>query len=144
MTLDLWRHRERQTPTPGHDDHIIDARSDPAPPAQVSAETANHGEELRELVRLCMAGHVYDVEPWIQNGQPIQALTYNRPKKAAVVSPMRAAIRTKHRDIVRLLLCNGYRVDLEGTDASLPAAEMLAEPVPRVPARRRDRRPLFS
>lgn len=81
---------------------FVDPRSDPEPPAQVSANTATQGEELRELVHLCLAGHVYDVERWIQNGRPIQALTYKRPKKAAVVSPMRAAIRTKHRDIVLL------------------------------------------
>lgn len=104
---------------------FIDPRSDPAPPAQISVRTATHGEQLRELVHHCLAGHVYDVERWIQNGRPIQALTYKRPKKAAVVSPMCAAIRTKHRDIVLLLLCNGYRLDLEATDGNSVLNEAL-------------------
>ena len=79
----------------------------------VSREPAAHGEELRELVQLCSAGHVYDVERWIQDGRPIQALTYKRPGKASVISPLCTAIRKKHRDVVLLLLCNGYRLDLE-------------------------------
>ena len=92
---------------------FIDPRSNPEPPPSVSRDPVAHGEELREFVRLCLAGHVYEVERWIQADQPIQALTYKRPKKASVVSPLRTAIRRKHRDLVLLLLCNGYRLDLE-------------------------------
>lgn len=92
---------------------FVDPRSNPEPPARQSREPAAHGEELRGLVELCSAGRVYDAERWIQAGRPIQALTYKRPGKAAVVSPLRAAVRRKHRDLVLLFLCNGYRLDLE-------------------------------
>src|SRR2546426_6515835 len=92
---------------------FVDPRSNPEPPARVSREPAAHGEALRELIQLCLAGRVYDVERWIQEGRPIQALTYKRPKKASLVSPLRTAIRKRHRDLVLLFLCNGYRLDLE-------------------------------
>ncbi len=92
---------------------FVDPRSNPQPPAHVSREPAAHGDELRELVNLCSAGRVYDVERWIQDARPIQALTYKRPGKASVISPLCTAIRKKHRDVVLLLLCNGYRLDLE-------------------------------
>jgi hypothetical protein len=95
---------------------FVDPRSDPEPPAKVFREPAAHGEELRELVQLCLAGRVYDVERWIQEGRPIQATTYKRPRKAPVVSPLRTAIRKRHRDLLLLLLCNGYRLDLETDD----------------------------
>ena len=95
---------------------FVDPRSNPEPPARVSREPAAHGEELRELVQLCASGRVYDVERWIQVGRPIQAITYKRPGKASVLSPLRTAIRKKHGDLVLLLLCNGYRLELEPKD----------------------------
>ena len=103
---------------------FVDPRSNPEPPPRVSRDPAAYGEELRELITLCTAGRVYDVERWIQDGRPIQALTYKRPKKARVVSPLRAAIRKRHLDLVLLLLCNGYRLDLEadGEDSVLDEA----------------------
>lgn len=95
---------------------FVDPRMNPQPPARVSRPPAAHGEELRELIQLCSAGRVYDVEHWIQDGRPIQAITYRRPRRGSLVSPLRTAIRKKHRDLVLLLLCNGYRVDLEPND----------------------------
>jgi hypothetical protein len=95
---------------------FVDPRSNPEPPARVSRELAAHGDELRELVQLCSAGRVYDVERWIQGGRPVQAISYKRPGKTSVLSPLRTAIRKKHRDLVLLLLCNGYRLDLEAKD----------------------------
>jgi hypothetical protein len=92
---------------------FIDPRSNPEPPPLVSREPAAHGDALRELLHLCSAAQIYDVERWIQEGRPIQALTYKRPKRAAVISPLRAAIRRKQSDLVLLFLCNGYRMDLE-------------------------------
>lgn len=92
---------------------FVDPRGNPEPPARVSREPVAHGEELRELTQLCLAGRVYDVERWIREDQPIQALTYKRPKRAPVMSPLRAAVRKKQRDLVLLLLCNGYRRELE-------------------------------
>src|SRR6266511_3410879 len=100
---------------------FVDPRLHPEPPARVSREPAAHGQELRELVQLCRAGRVYEVERWIQEGRPIQALNYRPPKGRAVDTPLRAAVRTNHRDLVLLLLCNGYRLDLEpqGWDSAL-------------------------
>src|SRR5689334_10358549 len=95
---------------------FIDPRSNPEPPARVFRLAAAHGEELQDLVRLCLAGRVYDVERWIQDGRPIQAISYKRPRKPPVLSPLRTAIRKKHRDLVLLLLCNGYQLDLEAND----------------------------
>jgi ankyrin repeat protein len=92
---------------------FVDPRTNPEPPARVSREPAAHGEELRDLIAACLAGRVYDVERWIQAGRPIQALDYKRPKRAALLSPLQAAIRRGNRDLVLLLLCNGYRLDLE-------------------------------
>jgi len=88
----------------------------------VSRESAAHGEELRELVQLCSAGHVYDVERWIQDGRPIQALTYKRPGKASVISPLSTAIRKKHRDVVLLLLRPGSLAAAQCAPATPPIA----------------------
>src|SRR5438105_523395 len=94
---------------------FIDPRLHPDPPARVSREPVTNGEELRELAQLCRAGRVYDVEHWIQQGRPIQALSYKTANKRTVETPLRAAVRTKHRDLALLLLCNGYRLELEST-----------------------------
>lgn len=92
---------------------FIDPRSNSEPPAKVSREPAAQGEELRELVHLCWTGRIYEVEQWIRDGRPIHALTYRRLKKPPVITPLRTAVRRRHRDLVLLLLCNGYRLDLE-------------------------------
>ena len=104
---------------------FIDPRSNPIPPPRVSREPAAYGEELRELIQLCLAGRVYDVEGWIRDGRPIQAREYKRPRRARVISPLRTAIRRKQRDLVLLLLCNGYRLDLEAADSHTVLDEAL-------------------
>ena len=101
---------------------FVDPRANPEPPSMVSREPAAHGEELRELVQLCSAGHVYDVERWIQDGRPIQALTYKRPGKASVISPLCTAIRKKHRDVVLLLLRPGSLAAAQCAPATPPIA----------------------
>jgi hypothetical protein len=104
---------------------FVDPRSNHEPPPRVSREPAAHGDELRRLLTLCHAGRVYEVERWIQEGQPIQALAYKRPKKPSVLSPLRVSIRRKHDDLVLLLLCNGYRLDLEQEDSRSALDEAL-------------------
>ena len=103
---------------------FVDPRLHPEPPASVSREPASHGEALKELVQLCRAGRVYDVERWIQEGRPLQAFTYKSPKKPAIETPLHAAVRTNRWDLMVLLLCNGYRLDLEprGWDSVLNQA----------------------
>ncbi len=95
---------------------FVDPRSNPEPPPPGSREPAAHGEELREFIGLCSSGRVYGAERWIRDGRPIQALAYKRPKKPAIISPLQAAIRDHNPDLVLLLLCNGYRLDLEESD----------------------------
>ena len=46
---------------------FVDPRSNPQPPARVSREPSAHGEALRDLIQLCLAGRVYDVERWIRD-----------------------------------------------------------------------------
>lgn len=104
---------------------FVDPRTNPAPPARVSRELAAHGEELRELITYCLSGRVYDAEQWIQAGRSIQALDYKRPKRSPVLSPLRAAVRKNHADVVLLLLCNGYRLDLEPADGDTVLDEAL-------------------
>ena len=102
--------------TESHPDCVadfVDPRTNPEPPSAVSRDPAAHGEDLLEFVRLCSACRVYEAERWIREGRPIQALTYRRLKKPTVLSPIRAAIRENNSDVVLLLLCNGYRLDLE-------------------------------
>lgn len=65
------------------------------------------------------------MERWIQQGRPIQALSYKRARKAPVASPLRTAIRKKHSDLVLLLLCNGYRLDCEANDGNSVLDEAL-------------------
>jgi hypothetical protein len=92
---------------------FVDPRTNPGPPPGVGRQPAAHGEELVDFVRLCSTGRVYDAERWVREGRPIQALTYRREKKPTILSPIRAAIRENNPDLVLLLLCNGYRLDLE-------------------------------
>src|SRR5437867_6158303 len=95
---------------------FVDPRSNPEPPSRVSREPAAHGEELLEFVRFCATGRVYDAERWVRDDLPIQARSYKTPKKRTIETPLHAAVRTKHRDLVLLLLCNGYRLDFEPND----------------------------
>lgn len=95
---------------------FIDPRSNPEPPARASRAPADHGDERRELILFCATGRVYDAERWIRDSRPIQARCYKTPKKRTIETPLQAAVRTKHRDLVLLLLCNGYRLDLEPND----------------------------
>jgi hypothetical protein len=95
---------------------FVDPRCDPQPPARVVRQPAAHGEDLRQLIELCLGGRIYEIERWIREDRPIQALTYRRPRKTPVASPLRTVIRRARADIVLLLLCNGYRLDLETDD----------------------------
>lgn len=104
---------------------FVDPRSNPEPPPKASREPAPHGEDLREFIGLCSPGRIYGAERWIQEGWPIQALAYKRPKKPALVSPLRAAIRDRNADMALLLLCNGYRLDLEENDRGTVLDEAL-------------------
>ena len=95
---------------------FVDPRSNPEPPPRAFRTPVEHGDELRELVLFCATGRVYEAESWIRDSRPIQARCYKTPKKRTIETPLQAAVRTRHRDLVLLLLCNGYRLDLEPND----------------------------
>ena len=105
---------------------FVDPRANGQPPCRVSRDPAAEGSAVHELIRLCAAGEVYATERWIQNGNPIQAYGYGRSKRTTSTSPLRMAIRKGHRDIVLLLLCNGYRLELEPVGWASPLSDALS------------------
>jgi hypothetical protein len=89
----------------------VDPRTSPRPPA-VAREPAADASEIAELIGLCRRGLIYGVERWIQDGKPLQ-VARRRPGSRRGDTPLAIAIDTKQDDLVHLLLCNGYRPDLE-------------------------------
>lgn len=87
----------------------VDPRLSPSPPAtpQAPAESA---EDIEELVRYCRSGRIYAIERWIAEGRPIQADAKGRYQSE---TPLRIAMATRQLDLALLLLCNGYRTELE-------------------------------
>ncbi len=70
-------------------------------------------EELKPLHQLCREGRLYEVERWISDGRPLQVepaaiVKGTRPKTA-----LQIAIETGQHSLTRLLLSNGYQLDLE-------------------------------
>ncbi len=92
---------------------FVDPRIVPDPPFRgtVRAPAADQ-QEVAGLVEAISEGRLYDVERWIQGGTPLQFI-YPEDRRKCPKSPMQAAIRTGQHDVVLLLLCNGYRPDLE-------------------------------
>jgi len=92
----------------------VDPRSNPKPPAVgCPARVAENPDEISELLELCRKGRIYAVERWIAAGRPIQVRygdigQWRHPKTALVV-----AVESGQYDLALLLLCNGYRPDLE-------------------------------
>ena len=92
----------------------IDPRTNPKPPYTGSQRPiARAATELRELVAACKEGRLYDVEAWVAAGHPLQLDPQCRNRHGRPVSALRAAIAVGTFDMVRLLLCNGYRIELE-------------------------------
>lgn len=93
----------------------VDPREHPDPPLRLPPRPPSpDATGLIDLVRLCREGRVYEVEKWIRDGTPIQALDYRHGARShRLDSPLRVAIETKQFDLARLLLCNGFLPDLE-------------------------------
>ncbi len=93
----------------------VDPREHPDPPLRVSPRPpAPDVTELLDLLRLCREGRVYEVEAWIQEGRPLQAIDYRHGARShRLASPLRVAIETGQFDLARLLLVNGFLPDLE-------------------------------
>jgi hypothetical protein len=89
-----------------------DPRLSPKPPAKPK-RAVDDPMEIEPLVRLCQRGRLYAVERWIAEGRPLQASTYYVKGRPQIDSPLAVAMESKQHDLVLLLLCNGYRTELE-------------------------------
>ena len=58
-------------------------------------------------------GRLYAVERWIRGGKPLQVTYSDIPFYERVVTPLVVALENNQHDLALLLLCNGYRTDLE-------------------------------
>jgi len=93
---------------------FMDPRTNPQPrhPASVS-RVAEFIHELEDLHRLCREGRLYDVEGWIRAGRPLQLGIEARPRGRRITTALEIALETGQHALALLLLCNGYRLDLE-------------------------------
>src|SRR5688500_6283058 len=92
---------------------FVDPRTQPTPPwTGPIREPAATVAEVRPLIDFLRAGRVYDVESWIAEGKPLQ-FSYSTDRRRSPTSPLQEAIWSGGHAAVLLLLCNGYRLDLE-------------------------------
>jgi len=92
----------------------VDPRGNPAPPTStVPLRVTEDPDEITELVEFCRIGRIYAVERWIKVGRPIQAKYQDVGPWHHTETPLVVAIETNQYDLARLLLCNGYRPELE-------------------------------
>ncbi len=100
----------------------IDPRDQPVPPntgpPRPLAETL---DEVAPLLATCKEGRHYDVERWIASGGPLQLSLDAPPEARRKPTALLLAIDSGALDLALLLLCNGYRTDLE-RDSPLNAA----------------------
>ncbi len=93
---------------------VVDPRTKPSPPYRGPERSlAREDNEIAGLVTACKQGRLYDAEAWVREGRPLQMdpRSIQRPRRRT--TPLSVAIATGQFDLVRLLLCNGYRTDLE-------------------------------
>jgi hypothetical protein len=62
---------------------------------------------------MCRVGRIYAVERWIREGKPLQATSPGVRPYERVTTPLVVALESNQFDLALLLLCNGYRADLE-------------------------------
>lgn len=93
---------------------FVDPRTNPTPLASGSVSlVADSPDQVEDLHRLCREGRIYDVEAWIRAGRPLQLAREARPRGRQFPTALEIAIETGQQGLVLLLLCNGYRLDLE-------------------------------
>jgi hypothetical protein len=92
---------------------FVSPHDHPAPPCRAARRpTAKLFEEIEELISHCQTGHLYEVEDWIADGKPLQ-LDFSGLKPKRKYSALQMAIDQRNHSIARLLLVNGYRLDLD-------------------------------
>lgn len=110
LEIDLPKTRGRQ----GGACRWVDPRSQPAPSTRTSAERiAEDPTEISPLIDLCRTGRIYSIERWIAAGRPIQHAYQDKNPWHGPATPLSVAIESGQYDLAFLLLCNGYRTDLE-------------------------------
>jgi len=92
----------------------VDPRTGPKPPAIIPPRrVAKDFAEIAAFHELCKRGRIYDVERWIQTGKPIQLAYRDVPFYQQIETGLTIALESHQFGLTLLLLCNGYRTDLE-------------------------------
>jgi hypothetical protein len=92
----------------------VDPRTDPRPPSCVEPRpVAKDFAEVAALHELCKQGRIQDVERWIQAGKPLQLAFRDVPFDQQIETPLALALESHQFGLTLVLLCNGYRTDLE-------------------------------
>jgi hypothetical protein len=93
---------------------LTNPRTNPSPPYRGPERSLAPDEtELSGFVRSCKEGRLYDAEAWIASGRPLQVAPDKRRPNARLATPLSVCIDAGNFDLARLLLCNGYRMELE-------------------------------
>lgn len=91
----------------------VDPRTKPTPPWKgPSRAPAASVTDVAPLIKAFSDGRIYDAETWIAAGKPLQ-FVYPENGRKSPNSPLQSAIWSAGYDAALLLLCNGYRLDLE-------------------------------
>lgn len=93
---------------------FVDPRGEPKPPRRKPTRCpADDPRQIEDLLRLCRQGRLYAVEHWLASGRPIQVAHREAGAWCAPATPLSVAIESGQYDLALLLLCNGYRPELE-------------------------------
>jgi len=92
----------------------IDPRDVLQPPYRGPAlPLASRLEQVSPLLAACKEGRHYNVERWVADGLPIQLAHDAERDERRTPSALMLAIESGAMDLALLLLCNGYRTELE-------------------------------
>lgn len=107
------RVREAELRPPDKSAMFVDPRSRPTPPWRgPKRRPAPSPGDVAPLRDALAAGRLYDAEAWVAAGNPLQ-FAYSADTRRSPTSPLQVAIWSRGYDAVLLLLCNGYRTELE-------------------------------
>jgi hypothetical protein len=70
-------------------------------------------QELKPLHQLCREGRLYEVQSWISQGHPLQVDPTEVAKGIRPKTALQIAIETGQHSLTKLLLSNGYQIQLE-------------------------------
>ena len=91
---------------------FVDPRTHPKPDSRLTGSVlAQSLDQAEGLHRLCREGRIYEVEAWIKAGRPLQVQPGGTGHR--MPTALQVALETGQHSLLLLLLCNGYRLDLE-------------------------------